>query len=122
MAEWRWFTSEGHGFPRTAKDKTCLGIKCKLRRREGVGNSLGGGMSPRVGPSIHHLLHHHLAATVCWGKQMTGQHQDLGHGFHPRYRPRYGLTKDLEVAEHRHMSNEGSFASSGVQGEKKELT
>lgn len=52
MAEWRWFISEGHGFPRTAKDKTCLGIKCKLRRREGVGNPLGGGMSPRVGPSI----------------------------------------------------------------------
>lgn len=42
-----------------------------------------------------------LAATVCWGKQMTGQHKDLGHEFHPRYRPRFGLTKDLAVAEHK---------------------
>lgn len=52
-AERRGFTSEGHGFPRNVKDETCLGIKCKLRRREDVGNSLEGGMSSRVGPSIH---------------------------------------------------------------------
>lgn len=77
-------------------------------------------MRPRVGPSSITFMTTGLAATVCWGKQMTGQHKDLGHGFHPRYRPRFGLTKDLEAAEHNCMSNRVASQAVGFWGRRKD--